>query len=258
MPVSQAYDIPSIRGFAVSCGVVASFVGLSLMFHESFGPRAWYEPFGKAFSWVSIYTVVYAWSDAIGHLGQYLRGEFRSAEEARQRTWFLPFESSTYRYIILDCVVKKPTLKGLSASAAPSHLVTLIPAIMIAAFVNTALINVRLLLTGSEGLSCLISRYPDITRWASYNALLVVMVSSFSTFLGSMVLHRRISVAAAALLSIAVYFLPVFNVGLLLNRYEDKGAVLQDLLGVIFRGCPSSPSASELAGGGQGWYAGLY
>lgn len=236
----QAYDIPSIRGFAVSCGVVASFVGMSLMLHESFGPKPVFAPVLRALSWISLYTVVYAWSDALGHLRQYLQGQYRSEEEARKRRWFLPFKRASYRYILLDCVFQKPEPEHLVASAAPSHLLTVVPVFFIATFVNTALINLRYLLTGPEGLQCLIAQQPDVTRWASYNALLVVMVCSFSTFLGSMVLHRRIGVGPAAVMSVFVYFLPLLNVARLVSRYDDKYGALQDLLSVIYRPCVPS------------------
>jgi hypothetical protein len=72
-----AYDIPTLRAFAVGVLLGTSFLGLSLMFWA--GPIPAYEPVGRVLALVGCYSVVYAWSDAVQHLHQYLKGNFKAA-----------------------------------------------------------------------------------------------------------------------------------------------------------------------------------
>jgi hypothetical protein len=76
-------------------------------------------------------------------------------------------------------------------------------------------------------------------RWVTYNALLAVATCSFSSFMGSLVLHRKVTVELAAVLSIVTFFLPLLNVAALFCRYGvDKAG--PDLLWVVFGSCDGS------------------
>jgi hypothetical protein len=215
--------------------MVVAFVGMSLIFHDGFGPRPAFAPIGRVLACLSAYAVVYAWSDAVGHLRHYLRGEFRSAEEARESSWFVRAKRPTsYKHILLDCVVLPPPPEGLLATKAPSHLTTVIPVVLVALFANTALINLRFLASGAEGAASVVAACPGAARWATYNALLAVAAASAASYLGTLVLHNRLSVYTGAAITIIVDFMPVLNIAWLLSRYADADTGRRELMTIIF------------------------
>lgn len=71
-----AYDIPTLRAFAVGVLLGWAFLSLSLLF--CLGPSDWYEPVGRAGAWLSLYSVIFAWVDALQHAYQYCRGNFKT------------------------------------------------------------------------------------------------------------------------------------------------------------------------------------
>jgi hypothetical protein len=161
----QAYDGASLRGFAVSVMVNTSFVGLSLMFHSGVGPQGFWALPGRVMGVVGLYTTVLAWSDAIHHMVHYFRGEFRSADEARRAFWGLKFKRASWGEILWGSMWKRATAEELAVTAAPSHIVTVVPVVLIAVFTGVGLMHVRYLLAGPGGMVCLYQRFPDVSRW---------------------------------------------------------------------------------------------
>ena len=202
-----AYDIPTIRAFAVGVLLAVCFSSLSLFFR--FGQFPAYAIIGKILAGITIYGVIYAWSDALQHLNNFRKKEFK-AEIGRK--WYLPFQKSSFKYIFLDCLIKQPSKEGLLASVSPANHVTVLTTFLTAIFASTALIQCRYLLSGVEGMQRLVTLYPDIARWSTYNALLAVVANNFGTFVGTLVVQNKIPQPIGGMFNAIGLLIPVFNV----------------------------------------------
>lgn len=202
-----AYDIPTLRAFAVGVLLALSFASLSLFFR--FGHLASYAIIGKVLAAVTIYGVVYAWSDALQHLNNFRKKEFK---EEIGKKWYLPFQKSSFKHVFLDCLIKQPTKEGLAASVSPANHVTVLTTFLTAIFASTALIQCRYLLSGTDGVQKLMELYPDIARWSTYNALLAVVANNFGTFVGTLVVQNKIPQQIGGMFNAIGLFIPVFNV----------------------------------------------
>lgn len=217
-----AYDIPTLRAFAVGVLLAISFTSLSLLFR--FGAMAAYKPVGIAFASLSIYTVIFAWSDGLQHLARYLKGDYK---EAIGKKWFLKFERPSMKHVFIDCIVKQPTTEALQASVTPANLVTVSTTVLTACFATIALLQTRFILSGTEGMMLMAVKYPHVVRWSVYEALLAVVANNFGTFAGTLVLQGKVSQQRAGLVNALGLLIPVFNLIGFLVRYPTA---FQDLL----------------------------
>lgn len=217
-----AYDIPSLRGFAVSVATCLAFLGMSLMFQV--GHHRAYRPIGLLFVFLSIYAVIYAWSDAIQHIRHFFKGTYKRhlgkwmGQNFTKTTWGLAF---------LKAIWKQPTEEELRATAAPSNIIIITPVFFIAVFCGATLVQLRYLISGPEGMLEIQELRPELARWAVYNSLLAVFSTNFATFLGSLVLHERISLLQSACYSLFSFLIPCINTIALVWRHPD---IFKDLV----------------------------
>lgn len=201
-----AYDIPTLRAFAVGTLLAVAFVSQSLFFR--FGSLSFYEPIGKLLAVVSLYAVIYAWSDALQHLTKYVSGDFKSEVG---RKWYLPFKTSSYKHIFLDCLYQQPTKEALDASVSPANFVTVCTTFLTAVFASISLLQLRYLVSGSTGLSSMSLVYPELVRWSTYEALLACVANNFGTFAGTLVIQNKVSQKSAGIFNALGLLIPVLN-----------------------------------------------
>ena len=209
-----AYDIPTVRAFAVGVLLGLSFTTLSLFFR--FGYLSSYFIPGSMFAFISIYTVIYSFSDGLQHLNMYFKGHFK---EDIGKKWYLPFEKSNLKYIFMDCLTKQPTEEALNASVSPANIVTCSTTMLTAIFAIISLLQVRYLWLGSAGMQSMLSQFPEIVRWSCYEALLAVTANNFGTFAGTLVLQNKVNQRTAGMFNAIGLMIPVMNVIGLLFRY---------------------------------------
>ena len=201
-----AYDIPTLRAFAVGCLLAASFTTMSLYFR--LGCMQSYEIFGKIFALGSVFSTIYAWSDGIQHLISYLKGNYK---EDIGRKWYLPFERPTMKHVFVDCLWKQPSESALKASVSPSNMVTAFTTLLTAVFATISLLQLRYLSSGVAGMTTMAQLYPDIVRWSCYEALLAVVANNFGTFSGTLVLQNKVSQKTAGMFNAVGLLIPVLN-----------------------------------------------
>ena len=201
-----AYDIPTLRAFAVGCLLAVSFTSMSLFFR--LGCIQSYEIFGKIFALGSIFSTIYAWSDGIQHMISYVKGNYK---EAIGRKWYLPFERPSMKHVFVDCLWKQPSESALKASVSPSNMVTACTTLLTAVFATISLLQLRYLSSGVAGMTKMAQLYPDIVRWSCYEALLAVVANNFGTFSGTLVLQNKVSQKTAGIFNAVGLLIPVLN-----------------------------------------------
>lgn len=209
-----AYDIPTLRAFAVGVSLGSSFMGVSLMLR--LGHLLWYEPIGKVFAALSIYAALFAWSDALQHTYQYMRGNFK---HAIGKQWFLPFQKPNMVDVFVRNFYRQPTQDALDATVSPANFVVVLTTVLTACFASLGLIQIHYLYSGSEGITRLIATHPDVCRWGAYQALLAVVANNFGTFAGTLVIQKRVSQKQAGLYNAIGLLIPVLNVLAFLARF---------------------------------------
>lgn len=220
-----AYDIPSLRGFGVSVATCLAFLGMSLMFQV--GHHRAYRPIGVFFVFLSLYAVIYAWSDAFQHMRHFFNGTYKRhlgkwvGQDFRKTTWGLAF---------VKAIWKQPTEEELRATAAPSNIIIITPVFFIAVFSGATLVQIRYLISGPDGMLEIQELRPELARWAVYNSLLAVFSTNFATFLGSLVLHERISLLQSACYSLFSFLIPCINTVALVWRHPH---IFQDLIRLV-------------------------
>jgi len=201
-----AYDIPTLRAFAVGTLLAAAFVSQSLFFR--FGSLSGFEPVGKCLALVSLYAVIYAWSDALQHLMKYMSGDYKLDVGKK---WYLPFTRSSYRHIFIDCLYKQPTKESLDATVSPANFVTVCTTFLTAVFASISLLQMRYLVSGSAGVQAMLMYHPELVRWSCYEALLAVVANNFGTFAGTLVIQNKVSQKTAGIFNALGLFIPVLN-----------------------------------------------
>lgn len=202
-----AYDIPTLRAFAVGVLLALAFSSMSLFYR--FGHLTQYAWLGKGLALLAVYAVVYAWSDALQHVYRFLKGDFK-ADIGKK--WFLPHRKSSLSYVFITCLTKQPTAEELQASVSPSNAVTTATTFLTAIFASIALLQTRYLFSGPAGMQAMLQRYPEVVRWSCYEALLAVVANNFGTFAGTLVLQNRVPQPLAGLFNALGLFIPVLHV----------------------------------------------
>eukprot|EP01036_Dinobryon_divergens_P026119 gene26119-34729_t len=172
-----AYDIPTLRAFAVGCLLAVSFTSMSMFFRLGCMPS--YEIFGKIFALGSIFSTIYAWP--------------------------------TMKHVFVDCLWKQPSESALKASVSPSNMVTACTTLLTAVFATISLLQLRYLSSGLAGMTKMAQLYPDIVRWSCYEALLAVVANNFGTFSGTLVLQNKVSQKTAGIFNAVGLLIPVLN-----------------------------------------------
>ena len=221
-----AYDIPTLRAFAVGCLLAVSFTSMSLFYR--LGSNHSFTMLGIFFSLVSIFSTAYAWSDGLQHLNSYLKGNYKISIGKK---WFLPFEKSTLKHVFLDCFWKQPTAAALDATVSPSNLVTACTTLLTAGFATISLLQLRYLQSGAVGMARMSALYPHIVRWSCYEALLAVVANNFGTFAGTLVLQNKVSQKTAGVFNALGLLIPVLNLAAFCFRYPE---VISSLLVTSF------------------------
>jgi hypothetical protein len=202
-----AYDIPTLRAFAVGVLLALSFSSMSLFYR--FGALQQYTIIGKILAVVAGYGVVYAWSDALQHVYRYCRGDYKPTIG---RKWYLPFERSSLKDVFFTNIIKQPTQEAMEASVSPSNIVTVTTTFLTAIFATIAMLQGRYLLSGAEGMQKMVTTYPEIVRWSCYEALLAVVANNFGTFAGTLVLQNRVPQPLAGTFNAVGLLIPVLHV----------------------------------------------
>jgi hypothetical protein len=228
-----SYDGASLRGMTNAVLIGTSMISLSLMFHNDFGANPSYGLFlGYIFAIESMYSVGYAWNDAFKHMINFAKKDFVSAEFSAKNRWKLrSHEKPSYFDMFVGAVTKKVTKEEIQYTAAPSHLTTLTPSVLIALFSMTGLVEARFLLDEPGAVAQLNHLMPDISRWASMEALLAMSVNNFGTFMGSVVVHKKLSVQKATLYTVLGFLVPLINLGAIEIRHPGA---LHDIINLIF------------------------
>lgn len=202
-----AYDIPTLRAFAVGVLLGTSFASMSLFYR--FGHLMQYEVVGKVLAVVSAYGVLYAWSDALQHVYRYCKGDFK-ADIGKK--WYLPFKRASLPYVFFTCLVKQPSEEGMAASVSPSNAVTMATTFLTAIFATVAMLQGRYLFSGAAGMQAMALQYPEIVRWSAYEALLAVVANNFGTFAGTLVLQNKVPQPVAGAFNAMGLLIPVLHV----------------------------------------------
>lgn len=216
-PRIPAYDIPTLRAFAVGVLLALSFTSLSLYFR--LGHLISYNLIGKLLAGVSVYSALYAWSDGLQHLYQFSRGNYK---EDIGKKWYLPFERSSLKHVFINCFYKQPEAKAMAASVSPANIVTVTTTFLTAIFATISLLQVRYLFSGSTGIQKMALLYPDIVRWSCYEALLAVVANNFGTFAGTLVLQNKVDQKTAGMFNAIGLLIPVLNLFAFLLRYTGS------------------------------------
>lgn len=260
-----AYDIPTLRAFAVGVLLGTAFLGSSLLFVA--GPSKFYEPFGVLFGAIAVYAAIFACSDALQHARLFLRSKWNSeaddsfkgvtkvpqkstyAEMGQmtvqnvrggaaavpstglgRRHWFLPFERASFKDVFLTNLWKQPTAEALEASVSPPNGVVVFTTSMTAAFALLALLQLRYLGLGSAGMSALTAAEPAFCRWSAYQALLAVVANNFGTFAGTLVIQRRTTQKQAGIFNAIGLMIPVLNIFAFLAMHPGHAGRFTELL----------------------------
>eukprot|EP01038_Epipyxis_sp_PR26KG_P008553 gene8553-11559_t len=219
------YDIPTVRAFAVGVLLALSFTSLACFFR--FGMYASYEIIGKISAIISIYSVLYAWSDGLQHFTKYILNDYKPKIGKK---WFIPFQNQLnqahllnhFKYIFIDCFYKQPSKEALQASVSPSNVVTASTTLLTALFAMTALIQTRYLgKSPSTIMQNMNTLYPHIVRWSCYNSLLAVVANNFGTFAGTLVIQKRVSQETAGKFNAIGLFVPVLNILAFCIKYPN-------------------------------------
>ncbi len=221
-----AYDIPSARGLAVGSLYGLAFLGWSLTFR--IGTCAWYEPWGKCCAIVALYAWLFACSDALQNSYCWVRGKYKTQ---LGKTWDLPFVASSYRQVFFHNIYRQPTPRALRSSlmTAPHGA---LPTLFVALFGSVLLLQLPYLHRGPARLAHLTTLHPDLARWACYQSLMVVVCNQFAVFLVSLVIHRRIDLAAVTFYNVMVPLIPLMNILAFARRFPDValGGIVSTLL----------------------------
>lgn len=261
-----AYDIPTLRAFAVGVLLGTAFLGSSLLFVA--GPSKFYEPFGVLFGAIAVYAAIFACSDALQHARLFLRskwtseadGSFEGVTKVSQKStqaamgqrdlqsvrggssaavsstglgrrhWFLPFERASFKDVFLTNLWKQPTVEALEASVSPPNGVVVFTTSMTAAFALLALLQLRYLGLGSAGMAALTAAEPAFCRWSAYQALLAVVANNFGTFAGTLVIQRRTTQKQAGIFNAIGLMIPVLNIIAFLAMHPGHAGRFTELL----------------------------
>lgn len=216
-----AYDIPTLRAFAVGVSLGLSFLGHSLLFTA--GTLNVYRPFGLFFAAVSVYATAFAWSDAMQHFSRFVvstsnnnQGEpfavKKSAIVGHRRFWKLPFEQPRWIDICLQNMWRQPSEEAMANSVSPSNGVVVFTTTMTALFATLSLLQLRYLVLGPAGIKSFVSSHPAFCSWSAVQALLAVVANNFGTFAGTLVIQRRSSQRTAGVFNALGLLIPVVNI----------------------------------------------
>mmetsp|Transcript_61530 Transcript_61530/g.91484 ORF Transcript_61530/g.91484 Transcript_61530/m.91484 type:complete len:425 (+) Transcript_61530:33-1307(+) len=220
-----AYDIPTLRAFAVGVSLGFAFLGQSLLF--VLGKFAWYQPFGVLFAVTSVYAAVFAWSDALQHAWNFLPSSKQNdlpatnaGTKSLHRFWTLPFEKPKVGDVFLRNIWRQPTPEALKTTVSPANGVVVFTTGMTALFASLSLLQLRYLLLGPAGMMQLCIAEPDFCHWSALQALLAIVANNFGTFAGTLVIQRQTSQKKAGFYNAIGLLVPVLNIVtfLVLNR----------------------------------------